>query len=138
MFTLSLLVAIGVTIYVDGALHIAARKRILTALPSNLKANGHINFRLARLAFDLHRPAETIDMLLSVKASVREGVSSIRRLYVDALLVDAMSSIIDGNIENAVNPCQAVFEYPDNMLFFTRSRSSGAIHSTPFLPTASV
>jgi len=80
-----------------------------------LRQRGDIAFRLARLALDEGRGAAAAAMLLAQRFSVYEGGTSIRRLYVDALLVAALAALARQDLTAAETHCRAVLEYPENL-----------------------
>ncbi|MBT7300311.1 MAG: DUF5107 domain-containing protein [Victivallales bacterium] len=90
------------------------RERWASVSPA-LRQRGDIVFRLARLALDEGRGADAAAMLLAQRFSVYEGGTSIRRLYVDALLVAALAALVRQDSAAAAGHCRAVLEYPENL-----------------------
>ena len=91
------------------------RRELLDQLPPELSLRGDVTYRRARLALDLGRPADALALLREGQFSVYEGGTGVRRLYVDALLVDALDHIAAGGYEAAAERCKAIFEYPENL-----------------------
>ena len=98
------------------ALHrVGERCALWAQIPSALKERGDVTYRLARCAFDDGRAEEAVQLLCSRRFSVYEGGTSVRRLYVDALLVAAMTQWETGDRDLAARRCRDVFEYPKNL-----------------------
>ena len=94
---------------------VARRQEVLAQLPVELHRRGDVSYRRARLALDCGRPSEALDLLCNTQFSVYEGSAHVRRVYVDALLVDALDHIAARKYDAAVDRCQAVFDYPENL-----------------------
>lgn len=94
---------------------VAGRERLWRGTPPEWRARGDVTFRLARLAFDAGRPEEAVDLLRSRTFTVYEGGTSVRRLYVDALLVSAMESLAGVEAGAAIAAAGAVLEFPENL-----------------------
>jgi len=94
---------------------VAERCTLWEAVPAGLGERGDVTFRLARCAFDDGRAEEAVQLLLATNFSVYEGGTSVRRLYVDALLVAALVHWQSGNAALAEQRCRAVFEFPENL-----------------------
>ena len=96
--------------------HDAERRRALfEQTPAAFRPRGDVTYRLARFAFDQGLPAQALDLLVDQEFSVYEGGADVRRLYVDALLVDALDQVTTGTHAGAVERCKAVCEYPENL-----------------------
>ena len=106
-------------IAMDNTMHqlhdVRGRVRLLERVPAKLRRRGDVTYHLARLQFDRGRFAEALKLIRSTEFSVYEGGGSVRRLYVDALLADAMEEILAGRTDNAAERCRAVFEFPENL-----------------------
>lgn len=94
---------------------VARRRDRWAGISAALRQRGDMVFRLARLALDEGRGAEAAAMLLAQRFSVYEGGTSIRRLYVDALLVAALDAMQADDPTSAEAHCRAVLEYPENL-----------------------
>jgi hypothetical protein len=94
---------------------VSRRREQWEPIGAGLRRRGDVVFRLARLALDQGRGAETAAMLLGQRFSVYEGGTSIRRLYVDAQLVAALDALAAGDFAAADGHCRAVLEYPKNL-----------------------
>ena len=94
---------------------VTERCTLWESVPAGLRERGDVTFRVARCAFDAGRAEEAVQFLLGTHFSVYEGGTSVRRLYVDALLVAAMVHWRDGNGALAGRRCRDVFEYPENL-----------------------
>ncbi|NLF18615.1 MAG: hypothetical protein GX595_15390, partial [Lentisphaerae bacterium] len=93
----------------------AHREALWATQPAAWADRGDVTFALARLDLDRGRAAAALDRLIARQFSVVEGGTSVRRLYVDALLVDAVDAFLRGDRALATARCQAVFEYPENL-----------------------
>ncbi|MCK5804746.1 MAG: DUF5107 domain-containing protein, partial [Lentisphaeria bacterium] len=94
---------------------VTERCTLWESTPADLRRRGDVTFRLARCVFDDGRAEEAVQLLLATRFSVYEGGTSVRRLYVDALLVAAMAHWGDGNGTLAEQRCRDVFEFPENL-----------------------
>ncbi|OGV73269.1 MAG: hypothetical protein A3K19_14400 [Lentisphaerae bacterium RIFOXYB12_FULL_65_16] len=94
---------------------ITRRKKLWAGIPRDWQARGDVTFRLAQLDFDEGRAGAAIARLVPAQFSVFEGGSAIRRLYVDALLVDAIGACLAGDAARVESRCKAVFEFPENL-----------------------
>jgi tetratricopeptide (TPR) repeat protein len=98
------------------ALHdVEERVALWQNAPMEVAARGDITFHIARCAFDSGRPEEAVQLLIGRRFSVYEGGTSVRRLYVDALLAAAMLHWRAGRAETARQRCRDVFDYPRNL-----------------------
>lgn len=84
-------------------------------IPVNIAERGDIAFRKARLFFDCGRAREALEILVSHKFSQYEGQSSVRRLYVDCLLVNGLSCFAEKDFPEAADNFKKVMEYPENL-----------------------
>ncbi len=93
----------------------ARRQGLFREIPREWRDRGDVRHRLARLDFDLGRPAEAVAVLRSSQFSVYEGFAGVRRLYVDALLVQAANHLAEGEGAGAIRCCEAILEFPKNL-----------------------
>lgn len=94
---------------------VASRQELLEQLPEAMRPRGDVTYRRARLALDSGRPADAVRLLRGTRFSVYEGGAGVRRLYVDALLVDALDHTAARRYDVAAERCRAVLEYPENL-----------------------